>query len=154
MNKIYTFEAEIQSGDGGGAYIIFPFDVQKEFGVRGRVPVTTTIDGEPYRGSLIKYGSPEHMLPVLKDVRAKIGKSVGDTVAISLKLDTTERTIDIAADFKKALKVAKIEADFEKMSFTHRKEYNIWIESAKKPETRATRIEKAVVMIRDKKKLS
>jgi uncharacterized protein YdeI (YjbR/CyaY-like superfamily) len=35
------------------------------------------------------------------------------------------------------------------MSYTHRKEYADWIEEAKRPETRARRVTKAVGMIRE-----
>ena len=42
-------------------------------------------------------------------------------------------------------------AAFERMSYTHRKEYADWIEEARRPETRARRIAKAVEMIREGK---
>ena len=57
MNK-YKFKAKIQAGDGGGAYVIFPYDVEKEFGTKGRVPVKATFDGVPDTVSLMKYGTP------------------------------------------------------------------------------------------------
>jgi uncharacterized protein YdeI (YjbR/CyaY-like superfamily) len=41
---------------------------------------------------------------------------------------------------------------FESLSYTHRKEYCRWIREAKKEETRARRLEKAVEMLRDKVK--
>ncbi len=41
---------------------------------------------------------------------------------------------------------------FESLSYTHRKEYCRWVSEAKKEETRAKRLEKAVVMLRDKVK--
>ena len=28
--KKYRFQAKIEAGDGGGAYILFPFDVEKD----------------------------------------------------------------------------------------------------------------------------
>ena len=151
MSKEYKFEAEIRSGGGGGAYVLFPYDIQKEFGVKGRVPVTTTIDGEPYTGSLVKYGLPQHMLPVLKGVREKVRKNVGDTVTVILKQDTTERTVEIPDDFKKALKLAKVEVAFKKMAYSHQKEYVKAIIDAKRPETRIARIEKAIEKIASKK---
>ena len=82
--KSFQFEAEIQAGDGGGAFVFFPFDMQESFGTRGKVPVEGTIDGVPYRGKLLKYGFPQHVLGVLKSLRTEIGKEPGDTVAITL----------------------------------------------------------------------
>jgi hypothetical protein len=68
----------------GGAYIEIPFDVKAEFG-KGRVPVKTTFDGEPYGGSLVRMGSPGHILGLRKDIRAKIGKQPGDRVLVTIR---------------------------------------------------------------------
>jgi len=80
--KKYKFKAKIQEGDGGGAYILFPYDTAKEFGIKGKVPINATFDGVPYMGSLIRYGNPLHMLGVLKAIRGQIGKGPGDTVEV------------------------------------------------------------------------
>jgi len=80
--KKYKFKATIQAGDGGGAYILFPYDTAKEFGTKGRVPVKATFDGVPYSGSLIKYGNPLHMLGLLKAIRQQIGKGPGDIIEV------------------------------------------------------------------------
>ena len=45
--KKYTFEAKIESESGGGTYVLFPYDVENEFGVKGRVPIQATFDGIP-----------------------------------------------------------------------------------------------------------
>lgn len=84
MAKQYAFDAEIKKVDGiDGAYIEIPFDVKAEFG-KGRVPVHATFDGEPYNGSLVRMGTPGHILGLRKDIRAKIGKQPGDTVKVTL----------------------------------------------------------------------
>jgi hypothetical protein len=67
--KKYKFKAKIEASDGGGAYVLFPYDVVKEFGTRGKVPITATFDGVAHTGSLIKYGNPLHMLGILKAIR-------------------------------------------------------------------------------------
>ena len=152
MGKQIKFTATIleASVGSGGAYVLFPYDVEETFGTKGRVPVTATIDGEPYRGSLVKYGLPQHMFPVLKGIREKIGKNIGDTIEVILEQDTKEREIDAPADLKKALKASKLDKAFDKLSYTHRKEYVQWIEGAKKTETRENRIVKALEMIKEK----
>lgn len=84
MSKIYEFEAVIKKvPDIDGAYIEIPFDVKAEFG-KGRVPVSATFDGIPYDGSLVKLGTPCHILGIRKDIRAKIGKQAGDRVKVTL----------------------------------------------------------------------
>lgn len=85
MGKIYEFDAVIvKVQDMDGAYVEIPFDVKAEFG-KGRVPVSATFDGEPYNGSLVRMGTPCHILGIRKDIRAKIGKQPGDTVHVVLQ---------------------------------------------------------------------
>lgn len=85
MGKLYEFEAEIKKvPDIDGAYVEIPFDVKKVFG-KGRVPVHATFDGEPYDGSVVKMGTPCHIIGIRKDIRAKIGKRPGDIVKVTLK---------------------------------------------------------------------
>ena len=82
---IYEFKAEIKKvPDIDGAYIEFPYDVKNEFG-KGRVKVIATFDGEPYEGSLVKMGTPCHILGLRKDIRKKIGKQPGDIVLVTIK---------------------------------------------------------------------
>jgi len=76
MTQKYIFRAVIEDAGGGGAYVNIPFDVEKTFGKK-RVKVIASIEGEPYRGTLVRMGEPQHMLPVLKEIREKIGKSFG-----------------------------------------------------------------------------
>jgi hypothetical protein len=85
MNEDFEFEAVIQAGDGGGAFVFFPFDMHESFGTAGKVPVRATIDGVPYSGKLLKYGFPQHVLGLLKNLRSQIGKGPGDTVKITLR---------------------------------------------------------------------
>jgi hypothetical protein len=33
--KKYKFKAKIEAGDGGGAYVLFPYDTSQEFGTKG-----------------------------------------------------------------------------------------------------------------------
>ena len=148
--KRYKFKARIERpvGATGGACVFFPYDVQKEFGTKGRVPVKVTFNGVPYTGSMIKYGMPQHMLPVLKGIREQIGKGPGDTIEVVVWKDEEERVVAIPAPFKALLKKEGLLAGFEKLSFTHRKEYVRWIEEAKKEETRQNRTAKAVAMLK------
>jgi uncharacterized protein YdeI (YjbR/CyaY-like superfamily) len=92
------------------------------------------------------------MLLILKSIRAQIGKGGGDEVEVTVQHDVAERTIAVPKDFMDAMKAAKFLTIFEKMSFTHRKEYITWIESAKKQETRERRIVKALEMLKAKVK--
>ena len=85
MDKEFVFNAELKKvPDIDGAYVEIPFDVKEAFG-RGRVPVHATFDGEPYDGSLVRMGTPCHILGVRKEIRQKIGKQPGDVVHVTIK---------------------------------------------------------------------
>lgn len=146
--KKFKFRAKLLQHDNMDAtYVIFPYDVKENFGA-SRVKVKVKFDGELYRGSLVPMGMKEgYPLLLRKDIRAKINKKAGDYVNVELEHDTEERTVEVPDDFAKALKKSKLTDVFEKMSYTHRKEYVNSVLDAKKPETRLKRIEKALEMI-------
>ncbi len=142
--KKHRFSAVIESAGGGGAFVIVPFDVEAVFGKK-RVPVAATIDGVPYRGSLMRYGRPEHMLGVLKDIRRQIGKDIGDTVDVVVWEDHGERVADVPPELAEALaKNPEAKARFEKLSYTHQREHAAYIAEAKKEETRQRRVENTI----------
>ncbi len=89
--KIYEYESLIyEAGETGGAYVIFPYDIRKEFG-RGRVKVHATFDGKPYDGSVVNMGvknddgSVCYIIGVRKDIRFQIGKQPGDRVLVTVR---------------------------------------------------------------------
>ena len=147
--KKYTFDAKIQAARGGGAYVVFPYDAEKEFGTNGKVPVSATIDGVPDKGGLFRMGTPNHMLGVPKAIRDQIGKQPGDTVAIVLWKDDAPREVEVPPEFTARMKKAGVLPFFEGLSFTHRKEYSRWIADAKKDETRARRLDKAIELLKN-----
>ncbi|HJR80090.1 MAG TPA: YdeI/OmpD-associated family protein [Anaerolineales bacterium] len=148
MTKKQTFTAVIQNAGGGGAYVEVPFDVEAAFGSK-RPKVKAMIEGIPYRGILTRMGTEHHLLVILKEIRAQIGKSFGDEVEITVELDTEPRVIEVPTDLKKAFKIQKeAKAFFDKLSYTHQREYVMWINEAKREETRQNRIAKAIEMLK------
>ena len=130
-----------------GAWVEFPFSVYDLFGVKGRVPVAATFDSEPYRGSLMKMGGESYMLVMLKALREKIGKQPGDTVHVRLELDTSPRTVELAQDVRDELERTHQGAKFLALSYSRQREYQQWIDEAKRPTTRASRITKMAEML-------
>lgn len=144
------FDAEIKEGRGGGAYLIIPFSVKEVYGTGAQVKVKAIFDGHPYRGSLAPMGGGQHILGIRKDIRKAIGKNIGDTVHVTVQQDTEPRTVSVPNDFGKALqRNPQVKEAFDRLSYTHKKEYVQWIEEAKKQETRERRIQKAVEKIKD-----
>jgi hypothetical protein len=147
MEQEHTFQAIIVDAGGGGAFVRIPFDVEKVFGKK-RVPVSASIDGVPYRGTLVRMGEPCHILIILKEIRLAIGKSIGDTVEITLLEDTQPRKVGIPLDLQQALEQEPLaRAAFEKLAFTHQKEHVRAILDAWWEETRRNRITKSIQML-------
>jgi uncharacterized protein YdeI (YjbR/CyaY-like superfamily) len=86
-----------------------------------------------------------HYLPVSQTVRDGAKVKAGDRVNVTLQLDAEPRVVKVPPDFARALRMNPIaKTKWNKLSYTHRKEYVNAIEEAKKPETRARRIQKAI----------
>lgn len=151
MTEKIKFQAVIEGTGDGGAFILIPFDVEQKYGKK-RVKIMATIEGEPYRGTLVRYGSPYHMLLVLKEIRERIGKDVGDKVSIELEEDLEPRVVEIPPDLQQALDAAPLaQAYFNRLSFTHQKEYARWVTEAKRPETRANRVQRTIELLTEGK---
>jgi hypothetical protein len=144
MTETHTFKALIQDAGSGGAYVEVPFDVEAAFGAK-RPRVKALIEQVPYRGTLARMGGKRHLLIILKDIRQQIGKTIGDEVTIAVELDREPRVVAVPADLAAALQQdPAVQARFEKLAYSHQKEYVAWIDEAKKPETRQRRIAKTI----------
>ena len=127
-----------------------PFDVEATFGSK-RPKVKALIEGVPYRGLLVRMGGPNHILIILKSIREQVGKTFGDEIKVSVEADVEERVATVPAELKRAFKSDKeAKSAFEKLSYSHQKEYVKWIEEAKKAETRARRVEQAIQLLKEK----
>lgn len=126
-------------------YIPVPFDPKTVFG-KLRAPVTVRLNGYTFSSTIAAMGGPV-CVPLRKSHREAAGLEGGETLEVTLTLDTEPRVIAPPADLLKALKAGRAFAAWQGLSFTHQREHVEAIESAKKPETRARRIEKAVAMI-------
>ncbi|HYF81947.1 MAG TPA: YdeI/OmpD-associated family protein [Clostridia bacterium] len=152
--KTYEFDAEIKKQDSiDAAFVEFPYEVEKEFGVKGQVKVAATFDGCEYRGSLAKMGHNCHILGMTQKIRAAIGKKPGDIVHVILKKDDEPRVVEMPEDFKKQLEENEQALSFfNALSYTNQKVYAEWIANAKKVETREKRVKDAITMLSDKVK--
>ncbi len=141
-----TFDALLELPPGVQVnYITVPFLVVEVFGSKARVNVKGTIDGLPYASSIAPIGDGTHVMMVTKAQLAQIGKTTGDTIHVMMELDTEERQVSVPEDFSVVLAAnTAARTNFDAFSYTHRKDYVSWIESAKKPETRAKRIQEAL----------
>ena len=145
-----TFKATIVR-DGSMCYIPLAFDPRPIFG-KVRAPVRVTLNGFTYRSTIAAMGGPP-CIPLRKSNREAAGLEGGETIEVRLDLDTEERVVKPPGDFARALKVTPTAWErWQSLSFTHRREHVEAIEEARKPETRARRIDNAVRTILQKPK--
>lgn len=141
-----TFRAKLRSsGSGGGGHLVeVPEHVIAKLGGRGRTPVTATFDGVPYRGSIVKMRG-SMMIGVTKAIMAEAGVQIGDTLTVAVENDDAPREVEVPVDLAKAFRGAKDgKTEWDRLAFTHQREYAEAILDAKKPETRARRIEMTI----------
>lgn len=141
-----TFRATIVR-DGSMCFIPLTFDPKEVFG-KVRAPVKVTLKGYTYRSTIAAMGGP-YSVPLRKSNREAAGLEGGETLDVTLTLDTEARVVAAPADLKRALEAAPGAAErWSRLSYSHQKEHVEAIEEAKKPETRARRIEAAIRMLK------
>ena len=154
MDKI-EFKAIIQQHNSiNAAFVEFPFSTEELFGKKGQVKIKALFDHTvEYRGSIAKMGHSVHCLGVTQAIRKQIGKTFGEEIHIQLWEDKEERIVVVPNDLQDLLNANKNALDiYEKLSYTHKKEYIRWIEEAKKEETRERRKLRMITMLLEGKK--
>jgi hypothetical protein len=152
MKKL-TFKVRLEGETSSEvAALSAPFDVEKTFGTRGRVPVRGTINGYPFRSSLMPMGGC-HRMVVNRAMREGAEVKAGDTVKVVMERDDAPRTVDPPALLKKELAKSKTaQANWEKQSFTFKKEMVRSIVEVKQEETRARRLAKVMDVLKNGKR--
>jgi Domain of unknown function (DUF1905)/Bacteriocin-protection, YdeI or OmpD-Associated len=139
------FSAKLEAVEQGGVFFTLPRKESAKFGTRGRVPVTGTINGAPFRSSIFPTGDGGHFMGVKRETREAAKAEVGDKVKVSMEIDTAPRTVAVPPDLNAELsKSIDARVRFDKLSYTRRKEYVQWLEAAKRPETRARRLKQVI----------
>lgn len=153
MQKIRFIAIIEKQGSIDAAFIRFPYDVQALFGTRGQVKVNAVFDGEVNdRGSLANMGQGCPVLGLTKNNRQQPNKTFGDNVNVVIGQDIVTREVNIPSDAQDLLGDNPFAGEkFYSLSYTHKKEYISWIESAKKPETRTKRLEKLIDQLSQQK---
>lgn len=141
------FEGRLEQ-HGSGTLLEVPFDVRAVFG-KARAPVRGTVNGHPFRTTVAVYGG-RYFLGFRREIRDAAGFGDGDLLSIVLELDDEPRTVAVPPELEAVLaREPEAKAVFDGLSYTHRREYVEWVSGAKREETRRTRLERAVAMLRD-----
>lgn len=140
------FEAAIEESNGAGRWVRVPADVVASFGSR-RPAVLAHVNGVAYRSRLSVYGG-ETYLGLRKELRDQLHAGVGDIVVIDLEVDDEPRVVEEPPELASVLASdVAARAAYDKLAFTHRKEYARWVGEAKQQATRDRRAAKAVDML-------
>ena len=136
---------------GSRIYIAIPFNPNDVWGVKQRHHITGSVTGCPVRGSLGSDGT-QFFLPIGAVWRRDNGLEEGVEVDVILAPEGPQSEA-LAPDVAGALEAEPVaKAFFEALATFYRNTYIKWIESAKRPETRAARIAEMVQLLKAGKK--
>jgi hypothetical protein len=144
------FESVVELGGKTATGIPVPDDVIAALGSSKRPPVTITINGYTYRTTAVRMGD-RFFVPLSAENREGAGVAAGDDITVDIEADTAPREVTLPEDLAAAMDDDARSA-YDALSYSHRKEWVRWVEEAKKPETRASRIEKTVSGLREGRK--
>jgi hypothetical protein len=143
------FQSVVELGGKTATGIQVPDDVVAELGSGRRPSVRITVGGHTYRTTIASMGG-RFLVPLSAANRAAAGVAAGDAVEVDVEVDDAPREVEIPADLQAAFDAAPdARAFFDSLAFSHRKEWARWVEEAKRPETRATRVEKTIAGLRE-----
>jgi hypothetical protein len=137
--SIQKFKSKLEKA-GSWTIVRVPFDARKIWGSGGYTRIMGSIDGMPFKGTLMPMGDGIHCFPVKAGMRKEIRKDAGDPVSVILEKDLEVPVIEMPSELKGAFKASK-EAKklFDSYTPSVRKEYCKYISEGKKKETREKR---------------
>jgi len=132
----------VQTGNNTGIEV--SEKILDELGAGKKPLVVVTLNGYSYRSAVGKMGD-KFMISLSAEHRKNANVNGGETVEVSIDLDTVPRTVEIPAYLQKALdrnKTAK--ENFEKLAPSKKKAIVLSINDAKTEETKIKRIDKVI----------
>jgi hypothetical protein len=145
---VIRFQARLEE-HSGGSLVQVPKEVSDQLGGRARIKVQGRLNQLPFRGSTMPTGDGTHCLGFRKDQRAAAGVEIGDVVTVELARDEEERLVEVPPELASALESERrLDAAFQALSYTRRKEMAASVASAKSAETRERRLAAALEELR------
>jgi Bacteriocin-protection, YdeI or OmpD-Associated/Domain of unknown function (DUF1905) len=132
----------------GSWTLTLPKNASAKLPSRGRTMVEGTINSFPFRAALVPNGKGSHWLRVNDTMRDAAGINAVDAVTVEITRAGEEPELRVPVDLRKALAAAPLaQAGWEDITPMARRDWIFSISSAKQPETRRRRIEKACDML-------
>jgi hypothetical protein len=142
------FLTTIELGGKTATGIPVPEEVVLGLGRGKRVPVTVTIGGHTYRSTIAAYNGA-YMLPLAAEHREAAGVAAGQEVEVDVEVDDAPREVEVPEDLAAALAADDAaQSAFDRLSYSNKRRIVLSVEGAKAAETRARRIDKALVELR------
>ena len=137
-------------GEGNHASLLIPEWVLEKLQTNKRAPLRVTINGHTYQSTAVGVaGECRVVFPSAERLAAKA--NAGETVQVTLELDSGYRSVDMHPELDVALISADLEDVFANLSYSKRKEYARQVNEAKAEDTRKRRIEKVIEGVRAEK---
>lgn len=125
-----------------------PGSVIDALGAGKRPAVVVTLDGGYTYRSTVGVMNEQFLIPLSAEHRAASGLAAGDSVEVTLEVDTIPRTVDLPEDLASAFEAAGVRAAFDTLSASRQRALVDPVLQAKAPETRQRRVDKAVETLR------
>jgi len=130
------------------AFLVLPKGASSKLPTRATTTVDGTLNGQSFKAALEPDGNRSHWLKVPRKLREAAGAKAGDIVTLEITPARSELEAKPPADLRNALAATpKAQALWSNITPTARRDWIQWIISAKRPETRARRIENACKML-------
>ena len=145
------FKATLKPAGPGGAWTgIFLTEAQSaKLGRRGRVPVALTVNGHPFKAFAAPMGNGTHGIMFNKTMQKTAGVSQNDGVDVTLEVDTARRTVEVPSELAAGLKKSKAaKTFFDRLAYTHKKDFVGWITEAKRQETKDKRLAETMRLLK------
>jgi Bacteriocin-protection, YdeI or OmpD-Associated/Domain of unknown function (DUF1905) len=144
-----TFRAVLELHGKTATGFEVPPEAVAELGAGRRPAVQVTLNGaHTYASTIATYGGT-YLIGVSAANREAAGVAAGDELDVTLEVDHSSRETQVPPDLAEALAGAHDALErFEKLTPTQRGYFSESVTSAKSPETRARRVEKAIDALR------
>ncbi|KUL28586.1 YdeI/OmpD-associated family protein [Actinoplanes awajinensis] len=148
MAEIVKLSLTLESRGPAGAFVLSDEQVAAVGDGRKAFPVQVTVNGVTLPLRLARMGG-ENLIGLAKAARTQAGVEIGTTYPVEISAESGERTVETPAELASALAGdPEAAAAYEKLAYSHRKEFVRWIAEAKRDATRAQRITKTVEMLK------
>lgn len=129
-------------------FLVLPKSASAKLPTRSATAVKGTINGHSFRATLEPDGQKSHWLKVSRKLRQDAGADEGDVVTLAIMPTTEVQEARVPADLRKALAARpKARTVWTDITPIARRDWILWITSARRPETRARRIDNACAML-------